>query len=400
MTHSRIDSLFPRWTARKPCSRQTRLFVGLAAAAVLASACAPTMVGVMSPSQLTRSLRNQGIDPAHVIVPYELTPEIKAWVHNAVPTAIAPDKRLDMLLALVLDPKGLNLKYSGGFTGTAAEVYASHEANCLGFTNLFVGLARELEVPAFYLNVDDLEHFSKEGDLVIEAGHVTGGFGTGDQLQVLDFTMAPVAHYRDVHSLTDTRAVALYYSNRGAETLRAGHPESSLWWLRMAVKIAPDFSGAWINLGVALRRAGDIAGAEAAYEKAIELAPSSSAAYANLAGLLRSIGRGTDADRVLSLTANVSGRDPYSYLTLGDVALSAGRLDMARSYYERANGLGKNAETLAALGELALAEGQRKSAEHWLSRARKADSSNSRVRRLAGRLSMTTSGSLALANPR
>jgi Flp pilus assembly protein TadD len=278
------------------------------------------------------------------------------------------------------------LTYSSAFTGTAAEVFASHTANCLGFTNLFVGMARELDVRAYYLDVDDVEHYAKEGDLVIEAGHVTGGVGSGENQRVLDFTVAPVAHYHEIHELPDLRAIALYYSNRGAEELRTGHPKQALDWLRTAVRIAPDFSRGWTNLGVALRRDGDLTGAEAAYTKAIELAPASAAAYTNLAGLLRANGRTAEADEVVAATTHLTGRDPFSYLTLGDLALAGGRLEMARRYYERANSLNKSAETCAALGELDLASGQRHSAERWLARARKLDPANPRVRRLEGRL--------------
>jgi Flp pilus assembly protein TadD len=361
--------------------------LGSATALVLAAvaACAGGEDGLYTPAQLTRGLRAHGVD-SNVIVPFAIDDTMRAWLHQQVPRAAPPDKRLDLLLAAIVSPQGLGLQYAPGFTGTAREVFATHKANCLGFTNLFVGMARELDVPAYFLDVGDVESFAKEGDLVIEAGHVTAGVGSGATQRVLDFTVSPIAHYRLISRLADLNAVALYYSNRGAEVLRSGHPDEALHWLQTAVKIDPAFARGWVNLGVALRRSGDMKGAEAAYTKAIELAPTSMAPYTNLAGLLRASGRTAEADRVLASTSHLDGKDPFSYLTLGDLALASGRLDAARRYYERAHSLSKNADTCAALGEIELAAGSRHGAERWLERARKLDPGNERVRKLARRL--------------
>jgi Flp pilus assembly protein TadD len=364
-----------------PATRRA-LCSGALAVCLLVSACHPQPPGVLTGPQLTRALHARSLDPATLVVPYELNAAMQQWAHRVVPRNTPVEKRLDLLLAAVLAPDGLALAYAPGFTGTAREVFESRHANCLGFTNLFVGLAREMDVPAFYLDVDDVERFSKEGDLVIEAGHVTGGFGNGTQLRVLDFAAAPIAHYRKVRELADLSAIALYYSNRGAELLRAGHPPEALDWLRTAVRLDPNFSRGWINLGVALRRTGDLKGAEAAYGRAIELEPGVASAYANLAALLRASGRTEEGDRVLALTSHLSGRDPFSYLILGDLSLARGHLEEARRYYQRAHRLDRNAETCAALGEIELASGGVRAARRWLEKARKIDPQNDRVRRL------------------
>src|SRR5262249_45728338 len=175
-----------------------------------------------------------------------------------------PEERLKTLLQVLLDTRKLNLTYEGHFTGTAAEAFASHHANCLAFTNLFVGMARELGVAVFYLDVDDIQKFERDGDLVVVSGHVSAGFGTGRDLRILDFSAAPAATYRSIRPISDDTAIALYYSNRGGELLRAGQQTAALGWLRTAVALDPDLARAWINYGVALRRTGDLPGAQAA----------------------------------------------------------------------------------------------------------------------------------------
>jgi len=367
--------------------RRTALLLFCGAGALLAAGCASSGAALGS-AELTRTLRARGFDPASVTVPFEITDEMRAWAHAQVPDGTPAEERLDKLLAALIDPARLRLKYESGRTLTASEAFESRRANCLAFTSLFVGLARELGVPAFYLDVDDVERFEKEGDLMVISGHVSAGYDIGGaRVKILEFSPSPDPKYRRVQRVSDLRAVALFYSNRGAESLRAGNSAEALTWLRQAVKIDPDFGGGWVNLGVALRREGDTAEAEAAYRRALEADPQTSSAYSNLASLLQSRGEDAEAERLLAIAANVDRRNPFSYLALGDLSLAQGRLEEARRFYHRALRLHReDAEAYAALGLAALAAGDSGAARKWLRKAESMDRFNERVRRLGERL--------------
>lgn len=349
-------------------------------------------MGPTTVAGVAHDLKQRGLDPASVVVPFEITDEMRTWVHAQVPDSGAPEQRLDRLLAAIVGPSGLGLSYEGGSTNTAREAFATRKANCLGFTSLFVGMARELGIPAFYLGVDDVERFEREGDLLVISGHVSAGFGMGGgKIKILEFTNAPKADYRRIHHLADLTAIALYHSNHGAELLRAGRLEEALPWLRKAVVIDPELGDAWVDLGVGLRRAGDLEGAEAAYRKALEVNPEGAAAYQNLSVLLRLRGHPREADDLLALSTRVSGQNPFSYLALGDLSLSHGRLDEARRFYRRAMWLNRDdPEPYAALGLAALAGGDRREAAKWLRKAAARDKKNERVRRLEARLAEKT----------
>lgn len=344
--------------------------------------------GPLGTGELQKALQAQGVDPASVVIPFEITDEMRAWAHAQVPESIPQEERLDKLLAAMVDPARLELRYEGGRTVTAKEAFESHRANCLAFTSLFVGLARELGIPAYYLDVEDVERFEKEGDLMLISGHVSAGFSIGGgKVKILDFSPAGMPAYRRVYRVSDQRAVALYYSNRGAEALQAGSVAEALTWLRKGVEIDPDFGGGWVNLGVALRRAGDTPGAEAAYRKALEVDPQTASAYSNLASLLRSRGEDAEAERLLAIAANVDRRNPFSYVALGDLSMAQGRLEEARRFYRRAFRLNQeDAEVCAALGMVALAAGNPGEARKWLRRAESMDRENGRVRQLGDRL--------------
>ncbi len=356
------------------------------APALLILGCAS--YGPVGSPELARTLHSRGVDPSSIVIPFEISDEMRAWAHAQVPESTPAAERLDRLLAAMVDPTRLRLEYEPGHTSTAREAFETRKANCLAFTSLFVGMAREVGVPAYYLDVDDVERFEKDGDLMVVSGHVSGGYDTGGgKVKILDFTPRAQPGYRRVHRLPDVTAIALYYSNRGAEMIRVGRGNEALSWLRQAVVIDPELGGAWVNLGVGLRRAGDMAGAEAAYRKALEVDPSAASAYSNLAGLLRSRGRDAEAGELLSLATRADSRNPFSYISLGDLALSHGRLEEARRFYQKALRLNRDdAEAYAALGMVALAGGDRGEAQRWLRKAEARNRENDRVRQLGGRL--------------
>lgn len=358
--------------------------------ALLALGCASSRPP-QGEADLPGDLRSRGVDPASVVVPWEITDAMRAWVHEQVPGTLPEEERLAALLAALVDPGRLGLQYEAGYSGTAREAFETRKANCLAFTSLFVGLAREIGVPAFYLDVDDVEKFEKEGDLMVISGHTSAGFDVGGQLKILDFTPGRQPGYRRLSRLPDRTALALHHSNRGAELLRAGKRQEALPWLRKAVAIDPELGGAWVNLGVALRRGGDAKGAEAAYRTGLEADPGEASAYQNLSALLRLHGQEAEAVELLALATRVGGKNPFSYLALGDLSLAHGRLEEARRFYKRALHLYRdNPEPYAALGLVALKGGKRNEARRWLRKAEALDRDNERVRQLEGRLTGTS----------
>lgn len=368
-----------------------RFALGAASAlAVLAlglGGCASQGLGAKMQADLSRQIRERGVDPATVVVPFSATDEMRRWLAAEVPTSTRRETQLTWLLQSLLNRSQAPLTYVPGHTGTATEVFASGTANCLGFSQLFVALARELDLPVYLLRVSDLQSFERDGDLIVASAHITAAFGTPDRRRILDFAQRPVRAYRWVEEISDLTAVALYYSNRGAEELRDGKTESGLDLLRTAVRLDPELAEAWINLGVAERRAGDLEAAEVAYRKALEVDPSTVTAYQNLSALLRLTGREQEAEALLALVDRSGNRNPFSYLALGDLSLRLGRLEEAGRFYRRAVKLDPTlAESEAALGHWALAAGRPREAQKHLRKALKIDPENSRVGDLAKRL--------------
>lgn len=323
----------------------------------------------------------------HLVLPFALTPEMVAWLHERVSLAAARDRRLAVLVEALLGDRGRGIRYQRGDTGTAEEVFYQGKANCLAFTNLFVGMAREVGVEVYFLSVQDIEEYTKEGDLVVISDHIAVGYGPAHDMTIIDFAVEQGTKYRKIRPITDLTAIALFYSNRGAEYLRRGEAPMARGWLEDAVRIDPQLAVAWINLGVARRRDGHLELADQAYHRALELDPEALSAYHNLAALLRIRGRPQEAAELMTLTDRDSNHNPFSFLALGDLSLRHGRLDEAERFYRRAVRLRHEyAEPYAAMGLLELQGGDLEEARRWLRKARKLDSEEPRVLLLAQRL--------------
>ncbi len=367
----------------------SRVVVSLVMALLVAGAAAAAKPRLDARERLGQELHNLGVDPAAVTLPFELTEPMRLWAHEIAPPRLKPQQKLERLAAGLLDSDQLDLEYAWGYTGTAIEVFERQQANCLAFTNLFLGMAREVGVPVVFLAVKNVASYRKTDDLVVVSDHVAVGYRRGVELTVYDFS----EEQRDkalegLRRISDLTAVAMFHSNRGAEALQEGRVEESIAWLETAITLDPELANAWVNLGVGRRRGGDAAGAEQAYKQALEIDPRVYSAYQNLASLLYHAGRTDEARGYEDVLRRAPTRNPFTFLALGDISFDGGRLDEARRFYRRAANLsrGDAADSFAALGEVAAVDGDLRTARRMLRKARKLDFENSRATRLARRI--------------
>ncbi len=322
-----------------------RLSLCLAALALLGQACSGPRE-----DPLENALEKRGIAPGSIPSPRELTPEMTQWVRKAVPRGTARTERARRLLQALSERE---MRYETGYTGDAAEVFATGRYNCLSFSHLYVGLARSVGVRAFYMRVERVEEYRKEGDLLLVSGHVTAGYGRTHQRQVLEFGALGDLNFDTARPISDLEALALHYSNRGAELLQGDADAKALATLETAVRPDPDRPGPWTNLGVARRRTGDAAGARRAYLQAVQTdSQAALAAYHNLLGLARrEQGNAAVVRELLEAIDRRGNRNPFFYISLGDASIEIADLDAAGRFYERAYRLGReHAEAVAALG--------------------------------------------------
>lgn len=343
--------------------------------------------GQMSREMLFQEFRHRGLDPERVIIPFLLSDEMKVWARETAPVNLLPEVRLGRLRQRLFDDDEFSVEYAWGHTGTAVEVFEERRANCLSFTNLFVAMAREVGVPVMFLEVEDVQTYRKEGDLVVVSDHVAVGYEVAPEMRIYDFSEEGLEDSHQVRRISDLTAISMYYSNRGAEELQAGNVENALEWLQTAVQLDPLLPHTWVNYGVGLRRTGDAQGAEECYRRALEVDPRIPSAYQNLVSLLRMQNRIEEAKAFEEALQKSPSRNPFTYLALGDINRRNGHFEEARRLYRRARNFGcEDAECYAAFGQLELAMGDLRAARKMLRKAQQADPDHPRALDLERRL--------------
>jgi len=351
-----------------PALRSRPRLLSLLAAAALVVAASPARAD-LPPLPLPAD-----VTPATVEDVLAVTPEMRAWAHREVPAAGSAPERLDALVRRLQASDGAGLVYDPWFTAGAAQTFAARRFNCLAFSHLVVALARELGLPAYYVEAHGSERYGREGDLLLLAGHVTVGWGEGIQRWVIEFGDEQRIDPHRFQRIDDRRALALHYTNVGASSLRAGDVPGALSALAAAVRVDPRAGAAWVNLGVALRRRGMLDRAEQAYRRAIAVEPEVLPAWANLHALLLATHRAGDAAHLLDQVSKRPHRDPWLLLAMGDECVSTGDLRTARRLYEQAHDVAPDeAAPRAALAALALKNGDDRGARRWLRRAEAID---------------------------
>lgn len=246
----------------------------------------------------------------------------KAFLAEHVPNNTNRDDRFRSLVDAVFNQDGLGITYGNTSTKTAQQTFDSGSGNCLSFTLLFVALAREVGLDAYFHEVSEALSWDQRGDVLVVNMHMFAEVEIDNGKNRVDFLPGDKKHYLSTHRISDQRALAHFLNNQGVEQLAAGNLEGGADRFRAALAIDEAFSPAWTNLGVALRRQGLLADAEEAYGRAIEVSSADITAQWNLASLYFAVGRIDDGEALVAKVEEHRLRNPFYQFRLGVKALA------------------------------------------------------------------------------
>jgi tetratricopeptide (TPR) repeat protein len=334
-----------------------------------------------------RYAQRAGADAAaDLAVPFELDETIRTVVEERLNPAQSERRRVDQVLDFVFG--WLELEYELTPTRSAVETYRARRGNCLSFVNLFVGVARELRLNPFYVEVEDYQRWNFSEGTVVSHGHIVAGLRVDGKLATYDFLPYRAKSYRDFEPITDLKATAHYYNNLGAEALLAGDLATARRLTTIATDLAPGFEKAVNNLGVTLLRAGETERALEIFEQGLEHDPENVALLTNAARAYQRLGRHGEAERLLAVLEGVHHSNPFFYVYRGELALSQGDLDAALDYMKQAfRRDGEVPEVHVGLAKVYLALGDTDRARYHVERALKLDATHGEARRYAALLS-------------
>jgi tetratricopeptide (TPR) repeat protein len=215
-----------------------------------------------------------------------LDDEMRAYLAERVP-ANAPDlQKTKMLLKQFAADGGIRIRYDSVRTSTAIETFHAREGNCLSFTSLFIAMAREAGLPAFFQEVELPASWDRRGQLYIYRRHINVLLKQrhSDDL-IVDFGMADFKDKYPRKRISDEAALAQYHNNMGVHWLLQEDARAALAHQRLALKLVPGADYMWTNLGAVYSHFGYPDYAEAAFRVALSYDKDDLLAISNLVRL-------------------------------------------------------------------------------------------------------------------
>lgn len=299
-----------------------------------------------------------------------ITPEIRAFLDEHVNRKGSQNERLAQLVVAIMGENRFKLAYDDS-THTAAETFESRRGNCLSFTNMFIAMARDLDLIAHYQEVEIPPDWSMSGQTYLLSQHINVIVEIRNALsRVVDFNIYDFHSLNESREISDQRARAHYFNNIGVE--RMLDDESGLAYANLQKSLfeARDFVPAWINMGILHRREGYPYFAEAAYLQALQLDRGNLLAMSNLANLYQELGKEDLQQQYLYWVKSHRNQNPYYRYQMANMAFSEGDYTAAIEHLKAAIRKNKNDDRFYYLLSLSyLMNGDREAAERWMEKA-------------------------------
>jgi len=232
-------------------------------------------------------------------------------------------QKLSDLLYAIMHQGLLGLTYNPHTTYTAADTFLHQQGNCLSFTTMFIALAREVGLKAYFNEVDvpPVWDLQSESTYVVFK-HINAVVNVGRERKVVDLNLENYDVDYQQRKLPDRQAEAQYYNNRSMEHLYARNSREAFRYLRKAIELAPELDYLWSNLGTIYRREGLLAEAEIAFHQALRLNPRSRLAASNLGRLYKQLGNDRRAAEYEQLVERFRLKNPYYRYHLAQTAVA------------------------------------------------------------------------------
>lgn len=308
----------------------------------------------------------------------ELSPEMISFLDRHVNRKGSQNERLAQLVHAIISGERFVLSYDDS-TRTARSTFEDRRGNCISFTNMFVAMARNVNLDASYQEVEIPPDWSMAGETYLLSKHVNAVVALkGRHPRVVDFNIADYNSDHEMREISDQRALAHYYNNRGVEFMLADETARAYDYLRRSLAEDATFSSAWVNLGILHRREGYPDYAESAYLRALDSDESDLLAMSNLASLYLQEGREEEGEYYLSQVRMHRLRNPYYRYQLADEAFNEGNYGEAITHLKAAIRKREEDDRFYYLLSLSyLMSGDREQSQRWMKKAEEVALQNS-----------------------
>ena len=301
--------------------------------------------------------------PEPVVDMLALDEEMRAYLDAHVPADAHEQQKARFLLQAFFAEDGIRVQYDNIKTQTAIETFHSREGNCLAFTNLFIAMAREVGLKAYFQEVKTPAVWNSRGQLYIYNRHINVllKYKHADD-QVVDFDMANFEEEYPRKKIPDEAAIAQYHNNMSVHWLLQEDARRALAHQRLALQMSPQADYMWTNLGAIYSHFGYSDYAEAAFLTALSYDNTDLVAISNLARLYDRQGEAELSVYYREQAKTFRRKNPFYMYSLAEKHYADGEFIEAREELRSAIRLQKGEHKfhqLLGLTELKLGESER-----------------------------------------
>ena len=277
--------------------------------------------------------------PEHVIPAVDLlaiTPEMKSFIRQNAQGDSRDTGKAWALAYATMNPYLLDFDYDPQVTLPADEAFRQRKGNCLSFSAMFVAMARESGLRAYFQEVEIPPTWSNVEDNLLVSKHVNAVTYDQGQTFTVDVSRRTSQEIEQTRRLSDSEAEAQYYNNLGADALIEGDTALAYAYFRKGLETIPQLAYIWSNLGVILRRNGQSEDAKLAYRTALSLQPNQSVALTNLLYMYTEEGNLEEAAKLEARVERIQRKNPYYVQHLAELALEEKRYSEAIALAKKA----------------------------------------------------------------
>ncbi|NKB99669.1 MAG: hypothetical protein GKR90_14400 [Pseudomonadales bacterium] len=284
------------------------------------------------------------IEPAVSADLLKMSDEMHAFIAaRKILDSTIPYTRFRRLMAGLVDGGYFSNHYRADGTYSAQQTFASAEGNCLGYTNMFIALARAAGLNASYQLIENYPAWDVNAGQLVRNNHINvivdeiGLAGRYTAELVVDFNIVqPDADFARPTLVSDAFAEALYHINLAIDELNVGDLEGSFAQLKRAALSDPENKFVWNNLGVFYSRLGKSEVAQQAYEVALSIDNRDKSALAGMVVSLTAQGQLAEAAEFERRVYWYQRRNPYYHYARANLAFEKEDFDEALVAIEQA----------------------------------------------------------------
>ena len=227
---------------------------------------------------------------------------------------------------------------------TAVEAFHARKGDCLSYTNLFLGIARYLKVPVYFIHVSEARAYYEQDGTFFVSSHMAVGYGGGQVGEgmspytvVVDFTRE-VSDWRlwIYESVDDTTAFALFFNNVAVDHMVDGDLSYADKLLSFLLEKQPRVKELYNNLAVLRMREGRYKEALALLHEGMQQFPDFQSFYTNAVLAARGAHEPALAERLAAKGSQVARHDPFFLFNQGVEDYSKGRYALAIEAFKSA----------------------------------------------------------------